>query len=504
MPIPAHQQGLWERIVAHRLDDSSARLTFTARLARENGWTIGHALRVVHEYRRFIFLARTAAHQVTPSEEVDQAWHLHLVYTRDYWDILCHDVLGGPLHHGPTRGGAHECDRFDDQYRRTLSTYAEVFDETPPADIWPPAERRFGIDLEWRRVNLSRHWVIPKPIGLAERPRPEGWGGARLAALAGVPLVALGVSNPLDLTAGPFLALFMTLATAAIVAGFILRQSFQPVGDPMVTASDVEPLELALLANDGRLRFAATGLAILCPLPPAEERVDAVDPAKPLVILRAPPPGSSSLLASLHGRLAAIGAAPAIDAVKAAMEMADEEAEKRLVDRGLLVGPWWGTSAPWIALVPVAATLVLGIAKIIVGSARGKPVGFLVIGCLVLACVSVLTIGWKPRRTKQGNDILREARKRFRESGQEDAWRANHGAVDCLPLAVAVLGTLALSGSAHASLYSAVRAMSDSGSGAGCGSSGVVAGDGGGGGDGDGGGGCGGCGGCGGGGGGGD
>ncbi|MFM8579143.1 MAG: TIGR04222 domain-containing membrane protein [Planctomycetaceae bacterium] len=498
MPIPAHQQGLWERIVAHRLDDSIARLTFTARLARENGWTIGHALRVVHEYRRFIFLARTAAHQVTPSEEVDQAWHLHLVYTRDYWDILCHDVLGGPLHHGPTRGGAHECDRFDDQYRRTLSTYAEVFDETPPADIWPPAERRFGIDLEWRRVNLSRHWVIPKPVWLAERPMPEGWSGARLAALAGVPLIAFGVPNPLDLTAGPFLVLFMTLATAAIVAGVILRQSVRPAGDPMITDSDVEPLELALLANDGRIRFAATGLTIPSRQPSTAERVGVVDPAEPLVILPAPPPGSSSLLKSLHSRLTAIGAAPAVDAVKAAMEMAEEEAEPRLMERGLLVGPWWGTSAPWIALAPVAATLVMGIAKIVVGSARGKPVGFLVMGCLVLAVVSALMIAWKPRRTKQGNAVLRDARRRFRDSGQEDAWRANHGPIECLPLAVAVLGTLALSGSAPASLHSAVRAMCESGSGAGCSSSGVDAGDGGGGGGG------GGCGGCGGGGGGGD
>lgn len=84
MPIDPLYQALWERIVAHRFDDPAARLTFTARLARENGWTIGRAGRVVDEYRRFVLLALTAGHAVTPSEDVDQAWHLHLAFTRDY------------------------------------------------------------------------------------------------------------------------------------------------------------------------------------------------------------------------------------------------------------------------------------------------------------------------------------------------------------------------------------------------------------------------------------
>ncbi|NCX98787.1 MAG: hypothetical protein EBX35_09485, partial [Planctomycetia bacterium] len=94
MPIDPRQQQLWERICDHRFDDPAARLTFTGRLARENGWTIGYAVRVVDEYRRFVLLAMTAGHPVTPSEDVDQAWHLHLAYTRDYWEIFCRDVLG--------------------------------------------------------------------------------------------------------------------------------------------------------------------------------------------------------------------------------------------------------------------------------------------------------------------------------------------------------------------------------------------------------------------------
>jgi hypothetical protein len=172
---------LWERITSHRLDDPNARLTFTARLARENGWTIGYSLRVVHEYRRFVFLAMTAGHAVTPSEEVDQVWHLHLVYTRDYWGTFCEQVLREPLHHGPTLGGKREAGRFDTQYRRTLEAYETAFGGPPPGDIWPPPERRFGEDLAWRRINIARHWVIRKPAAMACIPALinrwlNGWG----------------------------------------------------------------------------------------------------------------------------------------------------------------------------------------------------------------------------------------------------------------------------------------------------------------------------------------
>ena len=96
---------LWQRIEAFSPDDPTARLTFTRRLARENGWSLGYAVRVVDQYKRFMFLTVAAGHAVTPSEDVDQAWHLHLAYTRSYWNDFCGEVLRCPVHHGPTRGG---------------------------------------------------------------------------------------------------------------------------------------------------------------------------------------------------------------------------------------------------------------------------------------------------------------------------------------------------------------------------------------------------------------
>ena len=69
---------LYDQLLAFPMDEGDPDLSFEARLARENGWTVRHSRRVLLEYKRFLFLAMTAGHSVTPSEDVDQAWHLHL------------------------------------------------------------------------------------------------------------------------------------------------------------------------------------------------------------------------------------------------------------------------------------------------------------------------------------------------------------------------------------------------------------------------------------------
>ncbi|MEM9379186.1 MAG: hypothetical protein AAGB93_04480, partial [Planctomycetota bacterium] len=112
-------EDLLARLEAFEFDAPGTTLTFAARLARENGWSRSRALRVLDEYRRFLVLACVADHVVTPSEDVDRAWHLHLTYTRSYWQDLCRDTLGRELHHEPTEGGAAESEKYRDLYEAT-------------------------------------------------------------------------------------------------------------------------------------------------------------------------------------------------------------------------------------------------------------------------------------------------------------------------------------------------------------------------------------------------
>ena len=51
---------LWQRLMAFRIGDDEAQLTFEHRLARENGWTPVFAERAVLEYKRFLYLLATA------------------------------------------------------------------------------------------------------------------------------------------------------------------------------------------------------------------------------------------------------------------------------------------------------------------------------------------------------------------------------------------------------------------------------------------------------------
>ncbi len=156
------QEKLYRRIQAFQFDDREALFPFHGRLARENGWSEGYTARVISEYRRFVFLALAAGHPVTPSDQVDQAWHLHLLYTNSYWNRFCKETLGRPLQHGPTQGGENERDKFTDWYQETRTSYRRFFNQECPRDIWPEAKVRFGDDIHWQRVNVSQYWIIPR------------------------------------------------------------------------------------------------------------------------------------------------------------------------------------------------------------------------------------------------------------------------------------------------------------------------------------------------------
>jgi len=157
-----NEQTLWNKLSAFSLDESNVVFCFSDRLARENGWTNSYTLRVIEEYKKFLFLCCISSHSITPSDAVDQAWHLHLTYTKSYWTDLCKNTIGKEIHHNPTKGGKDEADKFDGFYTSTHDLYKEVFGCMPPTDIWPDNNTRFS-DIDFRRVNLKKHWLIKKP-----------------------------------------------------------------------------------------------------------------------------------------------------------------------------------------------------------------------------------------------------------------------------------------------------------------------------------------------------
>jgi hypothetical protein len=158
-PAPVRNLGaLWTLLSDMRIEEPGAR-SFEQALAEEQGWSLARAGEVSAEYRRFLYLAATSPELVTPSVAVDRAWHLHLTYSRHYWEVLCREILGRPLHHDPGDGGEADAARHRAQYQATLRRYRETFGEPPPLSVWPrpdrpqaPRPERSQPKRPWRRL----------------------------------------------------------------------------------------------------------------------------------------------------------------------------------------------------------------------------------------------------------------------------------------------------------------------------------------------------------------
>jgi hypothetical protein len=129
------QEVFYERIRAH-LTDLTAKSHFTARLAKENGWSSAFAQAVIEEYAKFLFIAREGGHPVAPPPKIDLAWHLHLLYTKEYWSDFCPNVLGFKLEHSPHTGNPADGEKFDDWASQTRQSYRKFFGI--PNRIWMP------------------------------------------------------------------------------------------------------------------------------------------------------------------------------------------------------------------------------------------------------------------------------------------------------------------------------------------------------------------------------
>ena len=485
------EQALWQRIEAFALDEPTAAFPFSHRLARDNGWSREQAQRVVAEYKRFVLLAMIAGHPVTPSDQVDQAWHLHLTYTRSYWEDFCGKLLPRPLHHEPTRGGSREGRKFDDWYGRTLASYRRCFGSEPPADIWPPAAIRFGEDVQFVRVNRRRHWIIPRPARLLAALRPLS-RTLPLLALAGCGTAALGGTNPFDFRGPQFLAFFGLLTVGVGLLAEGLRRSLAR-GGPEEPAG-LPAYELAMLAG-GNPRTVTTALAAL--LNREEVAISAVTEGPQLVRTNKEPAAEVHPLERAVWEQLRREGSLTVPNLTGAMTETLVPLRRSLEQRGLLLTPAQAAKVRWWPMLVALTVPAIGLVKIIVGLQRDRPVGFLALATVVTLVLGLIRFSRQPTLSRAGGRCLRRARqKQAALKAKAGYLRQAHSPLEvALPLSVALFGTGVLASGRLSPLDDAIRrsraSATDSGSG-GCGTSG----DGGGGGDsGCGGGGCGGCGG---------
>jgi hypothetical protein len=208
------EKQLWKKISKFELDYEEANFNFSQRLARENNWTISYAKRVIEEYKKYIFLCCTTHHGATPSDQVDQAWHLHLTYTKSYWIDFCKNTLNKEIHHNPTKGGPTEAEKFDDYYTKTQEAYKVVFNVNPPEDIWPNNQERFS-DIDFKRVNMTKHWVIKKPRLNVKK----------VTLQVGIPIACLSLIQASDKSGNDILTTIFVIGFAFIMIRSILKRN---------------------------------------------------------------------------------------------------------------------------------------------------------------------------------------------------------------------------------------------------------------------------------------
>lgn len=462
------QRILWQRIQAHVLDDPQSASPFSLRLAAENGWQPGFTQRAIEEYRRFAFLATAAGHPVSPSDAVDQVWHLHLLYTRDYWGEFCPKVLGAPLHHGPARGGIAEKDKLTDWYGNTLASYRRFFGE-PPADLWPA----WPVHPKTVRIEVARYWCLPKPR-FAALSRLRKWFARRASTQAAPPAIvprpgAASVERPLMLASvgvmmatlpsaaeewpfnlrGPeFLAVYMGVVAVLVGIAFFLRRRLAgPV--EIADIDGLSPYAVAYLAG-GPNRVFVAGLAavaqrgLVVVSKDSVKRTEAPQPDNLPLVERAICSGAGLLGRQLYDVRSATGGA--IEAIEA-----------ELAEKGLLAkGPGF-MKARLVPAGVVAIALLIGGQKMSIGLERGRPVAFLFILMVLTLGIAIAFACRPPRLSGRGREALRRLKAKYdnpsfrrwpgaRDSTSDAGYSDSHVAGPWVPFSVGLFGASVLRG----------------------------------------------------------
>jgi hypothetical protein len=146
--ILLQNDSLWSRLQSFSLDNPNVAFPFSKKLAKEENWTLDFTKKAIEEYKKFVYLCCILPNGASPSDIVDKVWHMHLIYTQNYWEEFCPDILQQKLHHHPSKGGSNEIEKHENWFRDTLKNYQEIFREKAPEDIWlseneKPKQREF-------------------------------------------------------------------------------------------------------------------------------------------------------------------------------------------------------------------------------------------------------------------------------------------------------------------------------------------------------------------------
>ncbi len=407
----------------------------------------------------------TSGHAVCPSEQVDHVWHLHLTYTRSYWERFCKEVLGRPLHHDPTRGGPAENDKHYRMYEATLASYRNSFASEPPVDLWPPAVIRFGEDVQHRQINTRQNCFVPKsPI---KRLLGAGLLVASLVIVCGcvAPVVA-NAQQDREL----FLGIYAAAVIGALAMGKVIQRTLrQPDGPADPDVGTLDPVDTALLAG-GPIRVFDTVLLQLIECGALSHMADGK-----IELSGELPDCTDPLERQIYDAVSTSDdRARSLDDIRKRIQFDLEPRKQSLCERGLYLSESRSFLA---AIIPALSTgmVVIGLAipRIVSGAEAKKPVAFLMFMMAIAIVISVGMFGRRPRRTLRGDAYVKDVLARDGKMNVDGI-----AAGSSVVLRTALLGTAVLAATEYDSLAKALHPKKDptsssggcsSGCGGGCG-----------------------------------
>lgn len=274
--------------------------------------------------------------------------------------------------------------------------------------------------------------------------------------------------NPLELTGPKFLLFYIvTLVIAIIIAAVLRRLLGRSTEDFNVRRVTVDPYEAAFLRG-GPLQAIDTAIAML--VKSKVLKVSKTD--RKLSVIGRLHAGAHRMEQLVLNAVASKGNAKISD-IRSKVFRSAEPIADRLKASGLVVSDaQWSVARRASALV-IALVLLLGIFKIGIGISRDRPVGFLVVLCILTAIIALGFFNSRPVATNLGKRTLKQLKEEnaaLEATARAQPQRLGQGDV-ALALGLFGFTALAFMDDSWIDLRRAFQPPSSSGSGSSCSSS---------------------------------
>jgi hypothetical protein len=90
-------------------------------------WNRSDALHCLELYKNFLLLQKKySQNTLVPSREIDEFWHNHILYTKNYFQD-CLNIFGHYFHHEPASPNDQDSQQLINDYLKTKKLYLDEF-----------------------------------------------------------------------------------------------------------------------------------------------------------------------------------------------------------------------------------------------------------------------------------------------------------------------------------------------------------------------------------------